>query len=119
MRLSVLGAILVCGLGGAACAHFGVGAGEARSDGARVERGRAFVEAQCASCHAVGPTGASPFAAAPPFRTLHERYAVTDLEEALAEGITVGHPAMPEFQLEPEQIRDVVAYLQSLEKPAR
>jgi len=37
------------------------------------------------------------------------------LEEALAEGIFTGHPAMPEFVLEPEHIGDFIAFLKSLE----
>ena len=53
--------------------------------------------------------------AAPPFRTLHSRYPVESLEESLAEGIVTGHPAMPEFQFDPEQVGDVIAYLKSLE----
>jgi cytochrome c len=83
-----------------------------------VTRGLTFVSENCARCHAVGRDGSSPLAAAPPFRTLHERYPVEALEEALAEGIYVGHPAMPVFVLEPEQIADVIAYLKSLESPA-
>ena len=57
----------------------------------------------------------SPLKVAPPFRTLHERYPVESLEEALGEGIVTGHPTMPEFQLDPGQVRDVVTYLKSLE----
>jgi len=52
-----------------------------------VARGRAFVEANCASCHAVGATGESPVSPAPAFRTLSQRYPVRHLEEAFAEGI--------------------------------
>ena len=51
---------------------------------------------------------------APPFRTLHERYPVEDLEESLSEGITTGHPSMPEFRFDPEQIGDIIAYLKTL-----
>ena len=80
------------------------------------QQGRRFVEAHCARCHAVGKTGPSPLAIAPPFRTLHERYPVEDLREALAEGIVTGHPAMPEFRLDSDQIEDVVAYLKTLEE---
>ena len=58
------------------------------------QRGRRFVEAHCARCHAVGRAGPSPLAAAPPFRRLHERYPVEDLKEALAEGIVTGHPTI-------------------------
>ena len=80
-----------------------------------VARGRAFAEKNCGSCHAIGPSGASPLAKAPPFRTLHERYPVENLSEALAEGIVTGHPTMPEFRLDPDQITDLISYLKSLE----
>jgi cytochrome c len=82
----------------------------------QIQRGKNFVGANCATCHAVGRNGASPLAIAPAFRDLHTHYPVEDLGEALAEGITTGHPTMPEFQLEPDQIVDVVAYLKSLER---
>jgi hypothetical protein len=52
---------------------------------------------------------------APPFRTLHRRYPVDSLAEALAEGIVTGHPMMPEFQLDPGQVGDVIAYLKTLQ----
>ena len=82
----------------------------------RAQRGRVFVETHCAGCHAVGLTGESPLAEAPPFRTLEQRYPVEDLAEALAEGITTGHPSMPEFVLDPAQINDVIAYLKSIQR---
>lgn len=81
----------------------------------QIERGRAFAEANCASCHAIGRTGASRLAVAPPFRTLHRRYPVEQLAEALAEGITTGHDAMPEFQLTPAQVDDFLAYLRTVQ----
>lgn len=83
-----------------------------------IERGRAFAQRHCATCHAIGHTGASPYAPAPPFRTLHERYDVEALAEALAEGIVVGHGGarqMPQFALSPAEIDDLLAYLKSLE----
>jgi cytochrome c len=80
----------------------------------RIQRGRTFVQVHCAGCHATGRVGESPLPIAPPFRTLHERYPVESLAEALAEGITTGHPTMPEFRLDPAQINDVIAYLKSL-----
>jgi cytochrome c len=81
-----------------------------------VARGRAYAQAHCARCHAIGMTGDSPFRAAPPFRTLHLRYPVESLEEALGEGIVTGHQAMPEFRLESSQIADFIAFLKSLEQ---
>jgi len=81
---------------------------------ADAEAGQAFVEGHCARCHATGSTGGSPMEEAPAFRTLFDNYAPEDLEEALAEGIVTGHPAMPEWQLEPQEVADVIAYLNKL-----
>jgi cytochrome c len=78
--------------------------------------GFAILRADCARCHAIGKTGRSPLRKAPPFRTLHKRYPVESLEESLAEGIITGHPAMPEFSFNPEQVGDIIAYLKSLER---
>lgn len=80
------------------------------------QRGRALARANCARCHAIDKVSASPLALAPPFRTLHQRYPVETLDEALAEGIVTGHPSMPEFRLEPDQIGDFIAFLKSLER---
>ena len=81
----------------------------------RAQRGRTFAQANCAQCHAIGQVGESPLRIAPPFRKLHERYPVETLAEALAEGIVTGHPSMPEFRLDVAQIKDLIAYLKSLE----
>ncbi|HEV2602138.1 MAG TPA: cytochrome c [Microvirga sp.] len=81
----------------------------------RAQRGETFARTTCAGCHAIGRTGESPLPIAPPFRTLHTRYPVESLAEALAEGIVTGHPTMPEFTLDPAQVNDFVAYLKSLE----
>lgn len=80
------------------------------------QRGLVFVRVHCAQCHSVTSVGRSPLPMAPPFRTLHERYPVENLQESLAEGIITGHPSMPEFQLDPGQVADVIAYLKSLER---
>ena len=78
--------------------------------------GRRLAETNCARCHAVGRVGDSPLPIAPPFRTLHTRYPVENLAEALAEGIVVGHPTMPEFRLDPDQAESLIAYLKTLER---
>jgi len=80
------------------------------------QRGLTFVRANCAQCHAVDKVSPSPLSVAPPFRTLHERHPVEDLARSLAEGIRTGHPTMPEFRLDPGQVTDVVAYLNTLEQ---
>jgi mono/diheme cytochrome c family protein len=78
-------------------------------------RGFAFAKAHCARCHAIGLTGKSRNKQAPPFRTLHNRYPVETLAEAFAEGIYTGHPRMPAFELEPDEINDLLSYLKTLE----
>ena len=79
--------------------------------------GEALLTKSCASCHAVGRTGDSPRKDAPAFRTLGTRYPVDSLEEALGEGIMSGHPDMPEFSFDADQVGAIIAYLQSIQKP--
>jgi cytochrome c len=77
--------------------------------------GRDMAEAQCAGCHAVGPFGASPNPASPPFRTILSRYNAHMLEANLIDGIQVAHP-MPEFQFNPKGVDALLAYLQSIQE---
>ncbi len=101
----------------AACAvHEPTAATSTFADPAVRDEGRKLAEALCASCHAVGVDGMSPLAEAPPLRTLSQRYPITALEEALAEGVLTGHPAMPEFEFNPAQIDALIAYLQSIQE---
>lgn len=79
------------------------------------QRGKAFARANCARCHAIDRISKSPLRIAPPLRTLHERYPIEALEEALAEGISTGHADMPAFELNPDQINDLLSYLKTLE----
>jgi len=76
--------------------------------------GRAIAEQNCARCHNVIGQGVSPFQPAPPFRELASRWPLEYLEEALAEGISVGHEAMPEFQFSTDEIVDLLSYIQSI-----
>ena len=78
--------------------------------------GKAYAQNACGRCHAVGPTGASPVDKAPAFRRLHELYPVDSLAEALAEGIVTGHEGMPEFQLEADEIENLLGYIKSISR---
>jgi mono/diheme cytochrome c family protein len=80
------------------------------------DRGHALVMRDCARCHSVEATGASRFRPAPPFRTLHSQYPLDSLEEALAEGIISGHPAMPEFEYSASDVADIIAWMKSLDE---
>jgi len=79
-----------------------------------IAAGRALAEKLCARCHATGPAGKSPHKEASPFRTFASKWPLESLEEPLAEGIIVGHHAMPEFKFKPEQIADLLGYIASL-----
>jgi cytochrome c len=103
----VLAILTVLGLAGSAMAQGG---------GAPERRGEALLAKNCAKCHAIGRTGASPHPEAPPFRTLSRKYPIEGLAEALAEGISVGHPDMPEFVFDPDEIGAILAYLKSIQE---
>ena len=79
-----------------------------------VQRGVTLARTHCVRCHSIDKLSPSPLTIAPPFRDLHKRYKVENLQEALAEGIVTGHPTMPEFRFDPGQIRDFIAFLNSL-----
>jgi len=81
-----------------------------------IAAGKGLAMRYCAGCHAIVPGMASPEANAPPFASFGAEWPVSHLEEALAEGILVGHsdPPMPEIELTPDQIDDLLAYLESI-----
>jgi len=85
------------------------------ADEAQLGQGLALLTQNCARCHAVGRTGDSPRSDAPVFRRLATRYPIESLEEALGEGIMTGHPDMPEFSFDAEQVGAIIAYLKSIQ----
>jgi cytochrome c len=105
-RLALSIPLVVFALGFASSAYAG--------EDSQIAYGKKLVEKNCARCHAVGPGGESAHPDAPPFRLLHLRYPIEDLQEALAEGISTGHPDMPEFVATPDQIEAIIAYIRSL-----
>ncbi len=78
--------------------------------------GRFLANVHCSECHAVGRTDRSKHPAAPPLRFLSRNYPVVALEKSLAEGISVGHPDMPEFRFRPEDVAAVISYLESIQQ---
>ncbi|WP_373371194.1 c-type cytochrome [Microvirga yunnanensis] len=97
------------------CLALACASSAAMAQSGRTQRGFTFAQTNCSQCHAIGRFGDSPIPEAPPFRTLHTRYPIEDLAEAFAEGITTGHPSMPQFELDPAQINDLLAYLNSIQ----
>ncbi len=93
-----------------------VAAGEVPAASARqIVIGHSLAERDCGGCHATGRADASRFSGAPPFRDLGRRYPVATLSEALAEGISVGHPAMPERAYPLAEVAALIAYLEDLQ----
>lgn len=79
------------------------------------QRGKTYAVTHCARCHSIDRVAKSRIKTAAPFRTLHKRYPVETLAEAFAEGIYTGHRTMPGFELNPDQIHDLLSYLKTLE----
>ena len=77
------------------------------------DAGRSIAEKHCAGCHAISGTGPSPVGQAPLFRSISRAWPPDHLREAFAEGVMVGHGPveMPTFEFDPDQIDDLVAYL--------
>jgi len=78
-------------------------------------KGEVLVKENCAWCHAIGKEGDGPHQDAPPFRTLSQKYPVTDLSESLAEGIVSGHPDMPIFVFSPQDVEAIIVYLETIQ----
>lgn len=76
--------------------------------------GKAMASKFCAQCHSIEKQGPSPLAVAPPFRELSSRWPLSHLEEALAEGIVTGHDDMPEFELNPTEIINLLSFIDSI-----
>lgn len=81
------------------------------------KRGETLLARDCGRCHAVGRSGASALKDAPPFRTLGKLYPVESLEETLGEGTMTGHPDMPEFKYDADDVGGIIAHLKSIQQP--
>lgn len=90
--------------------------GEAHGD---VVRGQSIAEQTCLRCHTKfegDPLPDPTITDAPALASFGQRWPLENLEEALAEGISVSHDdlTMPEFTLTPESIADLLVYFESL-----
>jgi cytochrome c len=86
-------------------------------DTARQRQGQIIVANKCGSCHAVGRFDESRNPKALALRTLHERYPVESLAEALAEGTIT--PEEPEFSFSSREVRAIIAYISRIQEPTR
>jgi mono/diheme cytochrome c family protein len=110
-RRVVIAAVALLGL--AACA--GPLSPEQMELQGQIADGRAVAQRECATCHALDQSTASPRADAPPMRDLLARYDKDVLANDLIEGIKLGHPDMPQFDFNVIAADALVAYLRSIQ----
>jgi mono/diheme cytochrome c family protein len=90
-------------------------ASEAAAQEGDVTAGAAYAKQVCADCHAVLPNEQfSPLLPAPTFQSVADTPGMTEL--ALTVWLQSSHPTMPNIMLKPDDLRNVVAYIRSLEK---
>ena len=81
---------------------------------ADIEAGAAYAGQVCAACHAVLPNEEiSPLPQAPTFQSVADTPGMTEL--ALTVWLQSSHPTMPNIILERDDLRNVAAYIRSLE----
>jgi mono/diheme cytochrome c family protein len=83
------------------------------SQDGNVGRGAEIARSLCAACHVVvGGQPAVPNGQAPPFSAIASTPGMTSI--ALSAALMTSHRLMPNIILEPDQRRDVIAYILSL-----
>lgn len=77
------------------------------------QRGLDYARVNCADCHAVEPREMlSPFSQVPAFREIANTPGISEL--ALISFFQTTHPTMPDIVVPGADVRDLVAYFQSL-----
>lgn len=82
--------------------------------GADIAQGHDLAMARCATCHGVETQGPSPNRRAPPFRVLSGRYVELTLHRQLTAIAETGHSDMPPVPVHTDEVRAIVAYINSL-----
>lgn len=92
-------------------------AAQSRAD--MIADGRAIAVVQCGGCHGLDHELKSPRPDAPPMRVIGRRYSFPVLSEELIQGIKLGHPDMPRFELSPRGVDSLIAYLGGIQQRDR
>lgn len=80
-------------------------------------RGLDIADRNCSLCHALSAGGRSRHPRAPTFAALGAGYPMDSLRAGLTSGEVIGHKGMPQIELAPAQIDDLIAYLRSVAAP--
>ena len=108
-RLAIIGAALLA----AACASNSEP--EPAGDPAK---GQLIAQDLCASCHAIGATGASTMPDAPPLRDVLARRGATRLTADLESARHIAFLRMPQFFFGDGSAQNLVAYIETIQPPA-
>lgn len=88
------------------------------SDRPEADRGRQFAQAHCSACHAVERLTLSSNPEAPPFDLIVNRQEVTMDTLKTFLGDSHNFPEVMDFEIEPQNIDDLAAYLMTLKDRA-
>lgn len=91
-----------------ACSTLGLGTPHAATP---AERGHAVALRACSACHAVERGGTSPVRRAPTFGSVEMAH-VAGLPGRVAEITRAGHYGMPAVKLTPQEVDDLVAWIE-------
>ena len=80
-----------------------------------VQRGSHIAQANCTPCHTITGAAPSPVPGAPRFPDLKATFPGRTLDEIVLDGLMNRHPIMPQFTATPDDITDVIDYLQTLQ----
>jgi mono/diheme cytochrome c family protein len=108
----MIGRVRLCGMVLAFAVLVALATGAVATDGA--SDGKALLEQNCGRCHALGATGSSPLAKAPPLREAYLNFPIEEWELGLAEGWGSRHRDMPQIQFSSEQVATILDYLGSI-----
>lgn len=98
------------------CATADGSASSGGSTDVRAARGQTIAEHECGQCHGLGLDEESARIDAPPFRNIRLRYNDLSFRRRMQEIAEGGHLQMPPLRLEESDVRDVAAYIESLER---
>jgi mono/diheme cytochrome c family protein len=94
-----------------ASAVFAAAAGAMADDLAASQAGFVYAQKYCSKCHGISKE-ASPLPQAPRFSDVAEQPGIT--ATALTVWLQTSHPTMPNIIVEPQDMRNVIAYILSL-----
>lgn len=113
--LIILGAALLGASSLAACQQTQVRQADRKIDPTYLELGQEIARTNCASCHSIDVSGASPRPDAQPLRTVFGRRSAESLADDFREHIHVGHADMPDYDFTVKETEGLLAYLASIQ----